>query len=192
LIQAHRAVRAGTYATVDDALQGRAWRKVIHNLDRAFEKSPEYDAPVIRGVYFGGPKGDAMLNQWKTGAWANMDMAGFSSASPLKSFRVNTQLYFPRGHGGMYVDAISENAGEYEVLIPRGTNWRVTHFHVDANGTNHIALEPAQPGALLSQVTPTDPGIAFFKTLQREAKNQALRTHNGNSAMTAYGTIIQI
>lgn len=57
---------------------------------------------------------------------------GTSTASGWGGFRL--KVYVPKGTEGMYVDRISQNSGEYELLLNRGARFIIRDIEVNAFG----------------------------------------------------------
>jgi len=106
-------------------------KKYIVDCETALEKSVLPDDILVHRQ-----AGDAMLQLYKKAPNGVFFDEGFTSTTPVKgSFEgeIDIEINVPAGRGaGMWVDPISDNKGENEFLINRGTKFKV--IEIDESG----------------------------------------------------------
>lgn len=116
------------YGSINESVLSGEMPKVVKSLDDALDKLPGYTSISIRGCR------DTRPGDWEnyiSGNWAQVWWKAFSSSTiePQKEFSSGKKgiCYIIRNKGkqGAYVDTISANRGEMELLYKRDSVFRV-------------------------------------------------------------------
>ncbi len=128
------------YREINDALRsgGEKARKAQpyrEAIDAALKKLKPYHGLVSRGVNLPQDR----LAQHQVGAI--LEYPGYTSASLGLGFENQSQRMTVHSKTGRYVGFHSMSPGEYEVLFPAGTKFKVLERKPDPDGTLHIVME---------------------------------------------------
>lgn len=131
------------FKRINDALRGQSTSDAATDEDignvRAGMRGFPQNVTVSRDTdpkSFGFPGKKMTLKQAQTLVGKTFHDKGFlsTSTSPRAARQVRMQIDVPQGARGAYVDSISENRGENEVLLDRGSHFNITGAEQDDRG----------------------------------------------------------
>lgn len=108
-------------------------------LDRALSKLPGFDGWSARGISYMADL-DAKWKQFTSGNWAHVEWKAYSSTSikPGKEFGSHSGICFlikSNTKQAAYVDPLSGNKGEYELLVKRNSRYKIVGY-AEADAAN--------------------------------------------------------
>lgn len=128
----------------------------IKSINEYMEKSPKFEGEVSRGLYFSNKtKFDSFMSSIEGGTLELNAMSSFSgSLDVARNFATGDGLYSKsrdkgaeavviraRNKSGVNIADVSRYAEEEEVLVPKGTRYRVTRTSRGSDGITYIDIE---------------------------------------------------
>lgn len=157
------------------------------NLDKALDRLPGFVGTIARGVR---STDNQHWAQWKSGKWAQVEWKAYSSTTIGKPYfgangAKESTCYIIKSIGkqGAYVDPISANKGELEVLMRRGSKFRVTGWaeskNISASGNygRFLVIEEVADNddIPLAQAAPQElDAVQLWKDYNEELKSRGL------------------